>query len=113
MTGEPVPTTTSAPTAAPAHRALAATSAVLGVSTAVTLAIGWSLAASAPGMEGLAIGVMALFAIVIIGFASLVVGIFAVSLSRPRWAAVVGLVLTVATFLFVGAQFVPWGSLGT
>lgn len=97
MTGDTAP--------APLHRALGITAAVLGVSTPVTLAIGWALAASAPGMEGLGIAVYTLFAIALVGLAALVVGIVAVVRSRPRWVPVVGLVVTVATLLFVVARF--------
>ncbi|MFE7846424.1 hypothetical protein ACFUTX_14665 [Microbacterium sp. NPDC057407] len=100
-----------APATPTSHRGLAVAAAILGVSTVATLAIGWALAANAAGMEGLGIAVMTLFAITIVGVVSLTVGIFAVVLSRPRWPAVVGLVLTVAPLLFVAAQFVPWSSL--
>lgn len=111
MTGQTVQGA-DAPAAPRSHRTLAVVAAILGVSTVVTLAVGWILAANGPGMEGLAIAVMTLFAVTIIGVTSLAVGIFAVVLSRPRWPGVVGLTLTAATLLFVAAQFVPWSTLG-
>lgn len=107
-------TAQTAPTSAPSrYRGLGTASLFAGIATLLAAVIGFIVSAATPGAAALAVGILALGVVAIIAGASLVLGILAVSLSRPRGPAVWGLVLTVATVIVLVLIIFPpslwWG----
>lgn len=92
----------------PAKRGLARTALVLGIVTASVPVLGYILATLTPGPNALGVTLMALMIVIVVGFASVVVGILAVVSSQPETVAIIGQVITVAAFIALLVYLNPW-----
>lgn len=101
-------TALTAPSPAPSrYRRLGTASLVTGVATLLAAVIGVAVSAATPGAAALGVAALGLGVVAIIAAASLVLGIVAVSLCRPRTIAIRGLGITVATIVALALIVFP------
>jgi len=95
--------------ARPTNRWLSITALVFGILVPLAAVTTVLWASHTPGEGSLGVAVLGLMAIIALAVIALVAGIVALASARPKWPAVIGLVLTVLTAGAIVYAIIPKG----